>query len=94
MATTRFCYGDDFTVEHYKMVADLSPQKASGVFMQGLEKLLGSEVCCVPVAQVDPSNPTTIGLGDAFVGGFLAALSDTSTILGSSSTFKPFKPNR
>jgi sugar/nucleoside kinase (ribokinase family) len=28
----------------------------------------------VPVAQVAQSNATTIGLGDAFVGGFLPAL--------------------
>lgn len=95
MATTRFCYGDDFTAEHYKRVGNLLPQKESGVFAHALEKLLGSEVCCVPVAQVDPPNPTTIGLGDAFVGGFLASMSDTSseesssTFLGGSNTPEP-----
>lgn len=77
MATTRFCYGDAFTLKHYKRVEDLLPQEASKVFAQALKTLLGSEVCCVPVAQVDPPNPTTIGLGDAFVGGFLASMSDT-----------------
>lgn len=94
MATTRFCFGDDFTVEHYKKIEALPPQKESGDFVQTLEKLLGYEVCCVPVAQVDLPSPTTIGLGDAFVGGFLARLSDilpergSSTFLESSNTLK------
>lgn len=76
MATTRFCHGDDFTAENYREVEALSPQQEGEVFAQALKKLLGSNVCCVPVARVDPSNATTIGLGDAFVGGFLAALSE------------------
>lgn len=94
MATTRFCYGDDFTAEHYQEVEALPPRKESEVFMGGLEKLLDREVCCVPVAQIDLVNPTTVGLGDAFVGGFLALLSDTlsergsESFLGDSNTLK------
>ncbi len=78
MATTRFCYGDAFTAKNYQEVKALPLQKEGEVFAQVLEKLLGSQVCCVPVASVDPSDATTIGLGDAFVGGFLASLSDVS----------------
>lgn len=78
MVTTRFCYGDDFTAENYREVEALSLQQEGEVFAQALKKLLGSNVCCVLVVQVDPSNVTTIGLGDAFVGGFLAALSELS----------------
>lgn len=74
MATTRFRYGDDFTVENYKTVESLSPNQAGATFAAALNKLLGYKICCLPVAQVDQSNATTIGLGDAFVGGFLPAL--------------------
>ena len=41
-------------------------------FAAAIGDLLGSKVCVVPVAEVDQSSGTTIGLGDAFVGGFLA----------------------
>jgi ADP-dependent phosphofructokinase/glucokinase len=74
MATTRFCYGDDFTVENYQETKSLLPNKEGALFTAALNELLGTSVCCVPVAQVEPSRATTIGLGDAFVGGFLPAL--------------------
>lgn len=74
MATTRFRYGDDFTLENYKEIETLSPNHEGAIFADALNKLLGHKVCCVPVAQVDQSNATTVGLGDAFVGGFLPAL--------------------
>lgn len=74
MATTRFCYGDDFTVENYKKIEALSPNREGAIFANALNKLPGSKICCIPVAHVEQSNATTVGLGDAFVGGFLPAL--------------------
>jgi ADP-dependent phosphofructokinase/glucokinase len=74
MATTRFRYGDDFTVENYREIERVAPNGEGAQFAGALKKLLGDHVCCVPVAQVEQSNGTTIGLGDAFVGGFLPAL--------------------
>ncbi len=74
MATTRFCYGDDFTVENYKEIESLAPNKEGAIFADALKKLLANKICCVPVVHVEQSNATTIGLGDAFVGGFLPAL--------------------
>jgi ADP-dependent phosphofructokinase/glucokinase len=74
MATTRFCYGDEFTAENYKNIERLSPNKEGALVAEALSKLLGNKLWCVPVAQVEQSNATTIGLGDAFVGGFLSAL--------------------
>jgi ADP-dependent phosphofructokinase/glucokinase len=74
MATTRFRYGDDFTLENYQEIETLSPNQEGAIFADALNKLLGHKVCCVPVAHVDQSNATTVGLGDAFVGGFLPAL--------------------
>lgn len=75
MATTRFCYGDDFTVEQYNNIERLAPNEEGARFAEALNTLLGDTIYCVPVAQVDQANATTIGLGDAFVGGFLAACS-------------------
>jgi ADP-dependent phosphofructokinase/glucokinase len=74
MATTRFRYGDDFTVENYNEIESLSPNQAGAVFADALTKLLTDKICCLPVAHVEQANATTIGLGDAFVGGFLPRL--------------------
>ncbi|MCL4249772.1 MAG: hypothetical protein KJ065_16625 [Anaerolineae bacterium] len=76
MATTRYCYGDDFTVEDYQEVESLPPGEEAAQLADALNQLPGNMICCVPVAHVEPSAPTTIGLGDAFVGGFLPALLD------------------
>jgi len=74
MATTRFRYGDDFTAEDYQEIEALASNPEGVRFADALQKLLADQICCVPVAQVEQSNATTIGLGDAFVGGFLPAL--------------------
>lgn len=74
MATTRFRYGDDFTVENYREIASLPSNQEGARLADALKGLLTSKICCVPVPQVDQSNATTVGLGDAFVGGFLPAL--------------------
>jgi len=74
MATTRLCYGDDWTVENYREVSSLLRNEQGAAFAAAIAGLLGNQVRCVPVAQVDQVDATTIGLGDAFVGGFLPAL--------------------
>ncbi|MEZ4726108.1 MAG: hypothetical protein R3E79_03120 [Caldilineaceae bacterium] len=74
MATTRFRYGDGFTVENYQAVEQLAPNQQGVAFADAITQLTGDQICCVPVAQVEQTNGTTIGLGDAFVGGFLPAL--------------------
>lgn len=74
MATTRFCYGDDFGGEAYRTIEQRTPLPAGVHFAEALHRRLGQQVCCVPVAAVEQTNATTIGLGDAFVGGFLPAL--------------------
>lgn len=74
MATTRFRYGDDWTVENYREIEALPPDEAGAAFAAAIATLLGARACCVPVVQVEQANATTIGLGDAFVGGFLPAL--------------------
>ena len=74
MATARFCYGDSFTKKHYEKVKRLPPNPEGARFAVAINKVLGKKVCCVPVAQVEQLNATAVGLGDAFVGGFLPLL--------------------
>lgn len=75
MATTRFCYGDDFTAQDHARVGAFAPDPEGAAFSDALRELMGASVFCVPVAGVNQvrDDATTIGLGDAFVGGFLAA---------------------
>jgi len=75
MATTRYVHGDHFTESDYRAAARL-PRHPAGVEMAAaLSARLGDRVCCVPASRVAAPHPTTIGLGDTFVGGFIAALS-------------------
>lgn len=74
MATTRYCHGDGFAAGDYHHTAALPPNEASAAFAAAIQALAPDCVACVPVAQVEVACPTTIGLGDAFVGGFLPAL--------------------
>ncbi len=74
MATTRFYYGDEFTPDNYSEIEGLRANEGGAAFSNEVNRLLGNRVCCFPVAHVDLPNATTIGLGDAFVGGFLSAL--------------------
>lgn len=76
MATTRFCYGDNFTEADYQTVGGLPPGDENAKFADALNALPGHTIYCVPVPHVEHPAPTTIGLGDAFVGGFLPALLD------------------
>lgn len=74
MATTRFRFGDDFSVENYEETENLYEEEEGAVFASELKALLGDKVCCIPSVKVEEKKVTTIGLGDAFVGGFLPAL--------------------
>lgn len=73
MATTRFRHGDAFTRLDYYQIEGLEPSAENARFAESINAL-GDQMVCVPVADVDQENATTIGLGDAFVGGFLPAL--------------------
>jgi ADP-dependent phosphofructokinase/glucokinase len=42
---------------------------------------MGEVVRCLPGFNLDVAEPTTIGLGDTFVGGFLAAVSQKNASL-------------
>jgi hypothetical protein len=75
IASTRYCYGDDYTNEQYEFTGSLPVRPEAQAFATDLEERIGSVVRCVPGLKLDDvAQPTTIGLGDSFVGGFLAAL--------------------
>ena len=71
LATTRFRHGDDWTLDDYRAIAETPPRRTDARFAESLQS---RDMACAPVPAVEQSNATTIGLGDAFVGGFLAAL--------------------
>lgn len=74
-ATARYLSGDDLTAELVAGIAELEPPPAGSAFAQAIERIAAEPVACVPAYSLSVETPTTIGLGDCFVGGFLAALS-------------------
>ena len=75
IASTRYSHGDEYTNHHYELMRN-RPRRAEAVeFAAALEGRMGGVVRCLPGFDLDVAAPTTIGLGDAFVGGFLAAVS-------------------
>jgi ADP-dependent phosphofructokinase/glucokinase len=74
MAGTRFRFGDDFTMENYHQTEENILQNEGVIFADAIKRQLGEKVCCLACIQAEETKVTTIGLGDAFVGGFLPAL--------------------
>lgn len=74
MAATRFRVGDALTPAEYAATQRLPRQAPAVAFAAELEQRSGGGVVCVPAYHLDVASPTTIGLGDTFVGGFIAAL--------------------
>jgi hypothetical protein len=75
VASTRYRHGDEHTDQDYELMRT-SPRRTEAVeFAAALEARMGEAVRCLPGIRLDVAEPTTVGLGDAFVGGFLAALS-------------------
>jgi ADP-dependent phosphofructokinase/glucokinase len=70
MAATRYLHGDDFTDEDVEQLRRQPRRPESLAFAAAL----GDTACCVAGYSLDVPNPTTVGLGDTFVGGFLAAV--------------------
>ncbi|MEU8609917.1 ADP-dependent glucokinase/phosphofructokinase [Actinoplanes sp. NPDC048791] len=74
MAATRYCHGDDFTDEDVDRLRRQPRRRESVAFAAELGERMGDVVHCVPGFELDVGNPTTVGLGDTFVGGFLTAV--------------------
>jgi ADP-dependent phosphofructokinase/glucokinase len=76
LATTRFRFGDGFTLENYLDTLAL-PDEADGETLAAKLRKVSPGAALVPSKKVTEKKVTTIGLGDAFVGGFLAKLSES-----------------
>ncbi|GAA2642335.1 ADP-dependent glucokinase/phosphofructokinase [Paractinoplanes durhamensis] len=74
MAATRYSHGDDFTDADVARLRAQPRRPESVAFAAELHARMGDVVRCVPGFVLDVPNPTTVGLGDTFVGGFLTAL--------------------
>jgi ADP-dependent phosphofructokinase/glucokinase len=74
MAATRYVHGDDFRAEDVERLRGRPRRPESVAFATELRTRMGEIVECVPGYALDVVNPTTVGLGDTFVGGFLAEL--------------------
>jgi hypothetical protein len=71
MASTRYRYGDDFTVEQYAGTMDLPLNEVGAALAAAIS---GPGLHAVAARAISVRTPTTVGLGDSFVGGFLGAL--------------------
>lgn len=73
MASTRYAFGDGFTEADYNSVNGMEPSIVGSEFAEAINSKLGDSVYCLPGKAMKVEHPTTIGLGDTFVGGFVAA---------------------
>lgn len=81
MASTRYFYGDGITRETYEAVSRFPANLRGKEFAHRVQERTGKGlVCCVPALALDPTSPTAVGLGDSFVGGFIAALTRSDVV--------------
>ncbi len=74
MAAARYCHGDEFTVDDVDRLQRQPRRPGSVALAADLHERLGDTIHCVAAYDLEIANPTTGGLGDTFVGGFLAAV--------------------
>ncbi|WP_175956579.1 ADP-dependent glucokinase/phosphofructokinase [Schaalia sp. Marseille-Q2122] len=74
MASTRFAHGDGFTAEDFHAMAAV-PYSPVGLYLTASPAVRKAGVLIAPSHAVKIADPTTIGLGDAFVGGMVLSLS-------------------
>lgn len=74
MAATRYRLGDRYTAQDYAETSALPVNGRGAVLAELVEQRLDDAVVVAALDLSEVAEPTTIGLGDTFVGGFLAAL--------------------
>ena len=75
MAATRYRVGDGHDADDYAATGQLPTHEGGTAFAAAIEERFPGIVACIPAHVLITETPTTIGLGDSFVGGFLAAWS-------------------
>ncbi len=76
MACTRVRLGDEFDRRDVCTTKSMPVRTDGAQFADAIHALGGDRVSCVPSVRLAGDAVTTVGLGDAFVGGFLPALLD------------------
>ena len=74
MAGVRYLEGDAFTAEQFRAMSAHPRHPGGERVAAALGRRPAGEVCVVPAYALSTPTPTTVGLGDAFVGGFVAGL--------------------
>ncbi|MDC4232464.1 ADP-dependent glucokinase/phosphofructokinase [Actinomyces sp. B33] len=77
MASTRFAYGDDFTRDEFERTRS-APLDSIGARLASDSDIRRRGIRIAPSYDIDAPRPTTIGLGDSFIGGFMAAFAPTA----------------
>lgn len=76
MASTRYLVGDGQTADDYAATAALPRTEAGSRFAAEIESLSRGAIHCHAAFVLEVDRPTTIGLGDTFIGGIIAVLAD------------------
>ena len=71
-SSTRFAFGNDLSSERLESVKKGKQSEECRKFAEEIEELM--DCICIPSYDVPTDKPTTIGLGDTFVGGFAVGL--------------------
>ncbi len=74
LASTRGLYGNNYDMNSFYDVQKMNRDIKAIEFSKKIEIISNKEVTCVPSIDILNKNLTTVGLGDAFVGGFLTGL--------------------
>ncbi|MCT1775113.1 ADP-dependent glucokinase/phosphofructokinase [Brachybacterium sp. p3-SID957] len=82
-AGARFVHGDSADSSSLERVREM-PESTEGVDLAAeLPAFLRCPVVIVPARELTSAHPTTIGLGDTFLGGLIAGIVDTGAVLDS-----------
>jgi ADP-dependent phosphofructokinase/glucokinase len=74
MASTRYLIGDGHTAADYARTGALPEQPEGAAVAAALEARFAGRLVCRAALVLETDRPSTIGLGDTFIGGFIAAL--------------------
>ena len=80
MAGTRLRLGDDFSRQDIEKTETLPPREDGAMFAAAINELGGGAVHCEPSILWTGAPAATVGLGDAFVGGFLPKLLEKAPV--------------
>jgi sugar/nucleoside kinase (ribokinase family) len=74
MASARYHFGDSLNLDRYETIASFPHNDVAGGVGHMLSSVLGEPCAFSPGLLLETDRPTTIGLGDSFIGGFIAEL--------------------